>query len=128
MEQQAYLKNQSGAFQVTVKTLLDCQRVMPGLVSSVRVEPEGLVLRTTPDKLRPLALFLRNNSLLRFTFLIEIAAVDSMRAVSRFTLNYFFLSACNQRVIVQLYADETLAIPSLTRVFNNGERLFSAAN
>lgn len=110
-------------------TLQTCQQEIPALVSSVRVTPEGLTLRTSPNKIRPLALYIRNSSLLQFRTLVDIAVVDKLLPAGRFVVNYSFLSMItNQRLTVQLYATETTTIPSLASPFVNNQRLFASAS
>jgi NADH:ubiquinone oxidoreductase subunit C len=122
VEQEIFLK--------TTDTLLqNCQQDLPALVSSTRTTPEGIILRTSPTKVRPLALYLRNNSLLQFRTLVDIAVVDKLLPSGRFTVNYSFLSmVTNQRITLQLYATETTTIPSLASPFVNAQRLFASAS
>lgn len=121
-EQENFLKTATLALQ-------NCEQELPALVSSVRVTPEGIILRTTPAKVRPLALYIRNSSLLQFRTLVDIAVVDKLLPAGRFAVNYAFLSmVTNQRVTVQLYATETTTIPSLAASFVNAQRLFASAS
>jgi len=121
-EQENFLKTATLALQ-------NCQQELPALVSSVRVTPEGIILRTTPTKVRPLALYIRNSSLLQFRTLVDIAVVDKLLPAGRFAVNYSFLSmVTNQRITVQLYATETTTIPSLASPFVNAQRLFASAS
>lgn len=122
VEQEVFLKTAALA-------LRNCQQELPALVSSVRVTPEGIILRTSPAKIRPLALYIRNNSLLQFRTLVDIAVVDKLLPSGRFAVNYSFLSmVTNQRVTLQLYATETTTIPSLAAPFVNAQRLFASAS
>ena len=121
-EQEFFLKS-------TTTLLQNCQQEIPALVSSVRVTPEGILLRTSPAKVRPLALYIRNNSLLQFRTLVDIAVVDRLLPVGRFAVNYSFLSMItNQRITLQLFATETTTIPSLASPFVNAQRLFASAS
>lgn len=117
-------------FLKTTTTLLqNCQQELPALVFSVRVTPEGILLRTSPAKVRPLALYVRNNSLLQFKTLVDIAVVDKLLPAGRFAVNYSLLSVItNQRVTLQLFATETTTIPSLASPFVNAQRLFASAS
>lgn len=122
LEQETFLK-------VATLALQNCQQEIPALVSSVRVTPEGLILRTSPAKIRPLALYIRNNSLLQFRTLVDIAVVDKLLPAGRFVVNYSFLSmVTNQRLTVQLYATETTTVPSLAAPFVNTQKLFASAS
>ncbi len=122
VEQEIFLK--------TTDTLLqNCQQDLPALVSSTRTTPEGIILRTSPTKVRPLALYLHNSSLLQFRTLVDIAVVDKLLPSGRFTVNYSFLSMItNQRITLQLHATETATIPSLASPFVNAQRLFVSAS
>ena len=101
---------------------------LPGLFHSATPTNDGLLLRTTACKLRAAVLFLRSTSYLQFRTLVDIAVVDKLRTQGRFTVNYLFLSMItNQRLVVQLFANETSVIPSLAVPFANGQRLFAAA-
>lgn len=120
-EQEIFLKTAATALQ-------NCQQEIPALVSSTRVTPEGLVLRTSPAKVRPLALYIRNSSLLQFRTLVDIAVTDKLLPAGRFVVNYSFLSTVtNQRLTIQLYATETTTIPSLAAPFLNRQELFASA-
>jgi hypothetical protein len=113
----------------TDETLVDLQNGLRSLVYQTRNTPDGLVLRTTPTKLRQLALVLRNSSLLLFRQLVEIAVVDRLLSAGRFLVSYSFLShVTNQRVIVQIAAGETSILPSLASAFTNGQRFFASAS
>jgi NADH:ubiquinone oxidoreductase subunit C len=121
-EQEFFLKS-------TTTLLQNCQQEIPALVSSVRVTPEGILLRTSPAKVRPLALYIRNNSLLQFRTLVDIAVVDRLLPAGRFAVSYSFLSMItNQRITLQLFATETTTIPSLASPFVNTQRLFASAS
>lgn len=101
---------------------------LPALVYSATPTSDGLLLRTTPSKLRALSMFLRNSTYRQLRSLVDIAVVDKLRPNGRFAVNYLFLSmTTNQRMIVQLFANETSTVPSLAVPFANGQRLFAAA-
>jgi NADH:ubiquinone oxidoreductase subunit C len=74
-------------------------------------------------------MLLRNSTYLQFRSLVDIAVVDKLRSNGRFVVNYLFLSMpTNQRLVVQLFANETSTMPSLAVPFANGQRLFAAAS
>jgi len=121
-EQEIFLNNAGMLLQ-------NCQQEIPALVSSVCATPEGIVLRTSPSKVRALAFYVRNHSLLQFRTLVDIAVVDRLLPSGRFAVNYAFLSmVTNQRVTLQLHATETTTIPSLAAPFVNAQRLFASAS
>jgi len=107
----------------------ELRNALPALVYSATPRNDGLLIRTSPNALRALALFLRNSTLLQFKSLIDIAVVDRLRRNGRFSINYLFLSVItNQRCIVQTFANETSTLLSLAVPFANGQRLFASAS
>jgi len=109
--------------------LVQQQKVLPSLIFRTRSTPEGLVLCTTSAKLRPLAFAVRNNSLMLFRHLVDIATTDKLRSSGRFVVTYAFLSCVtNQRLTLQFAVNETTIVPSLAAPFVNGQRLFAAAS
>jgi NADH:ubiquinone oxidoreductase subunit C len=102
---------------------------LPALVYSATPTNDGLLIRTSPGSLRALALFLRSSTYFQFRTLVDIAVIDKLRPVGRFAVNYLFLSMhTNQRIVLQLFANETTTIPSLAVPFANGQRLFAGAS
>lgn len=120
----------ANVFQIaSISCTANLQATLPSLVHSTRVTPEGLVLRTSADKLRPLALAARNSSLLLFRQLVDIAVTDKLLAQGRFVVSYHFLSSItNHRLVLQSATSEIAIIPSLAAPFTNGQRLFAAAS
>jgi NADH:ubiquinone oxidoreductase subunit C len=123
-----YAQNQKSVLLITSRLLQHIQQQLPALVYSTAATPSTLILRTLPTKLRPLALFVRNNTRLQFRTLVDIAVVDRLAAPGRFSVNYILLSVpLNQRLVIQFFANETTVVPSLTSQFVNKQRLFAAA-
>ena len=113
----------------TTALLTHAQRDLPSLIHGTSATMFGMTIRTSASKLRALALYIRNNSRFQFRTLVDIAVVDKLLAPGRFSVNYLFLSmVTNQRLTVQLYANETSTIPSLVSQFANGQRLFASAS
>ena len=103
------------------------RKALPALVYSATPGSDGLLLRTTPAALRALAYYLSRCPTLQLKTLVDIAVVDRLRSNARFSVNYLLFSATmNQRLVVQVYADETATIPSLAVPFANGQRIFAA--
>jgi len=71
-----YTTSQKIHLSQMTRFLTDTQAALPALVYKVSASHEGLLIRTSPSKLRALLLFLRNSSALRFTILADIAVVD----------------------------------------------------
>jgi len=104
------------------------QNNLRALVYSVSPTSDGLLIRVSADNLRKLCFLLRNSTLTQFKSLVDIAAVDKLHVAGRFAVNYLFLSmTTNQRVTIQLFANETSTIPSLAVPFGRGQRLFAGA-
>jgi NADH:ubiquinone oxidoreductase subunit C len=104
------------------------RKMLPALIYSATPRNDGLLLRTTPTALRALAYYLCRCPAFQLKSLVDIAVVDRLRSSARFSVNYLFFSAAtNQRLVVQVFADETTTIPSLSVPFANGQRLFAAS-
>jgi len=104
------------------------RKALPALVYSASPQNDGILLRTTPAKLRALMYYLSRCPALQLKTLADIAAVDRLRSNARFSINYLLFSAImNQRLVVQVYGNETATIPSLAVPFANGQRLFASA-
>jgi NADH:ubiquinone oxidoreductase subunit C len=107
---------------------MQLHKALPAIVYSVTPRNDGFLVRTAPRKLRQLAFFIRNNALLQFRTLVDIAVVDRLRSKARFSINYLFLSVpTNQRLVVQIFIAEARTIPSLSVPFANGQRFFASA-
>jgi len=120
---------QSIVLQTRSELSLLVQDNLRALVYSVSPTSDGLLIRTSSDNLRKLCFILRNGTLTQFKTLVDIAAVDKLHVAGRFAVNYLFLSMItNQRVTVQLFANETSTIPSLAVPFGRGQRLFAGAS
>ena len=90
--------------------------------------PLSLIIRTTPSKLRGVAAFLAKGTAVRASTLVDIAVTDRITVAGRFSVKYFFLSSLyNNRLTVELYVDEIIAVPSLASPFFNQKRIFASA-
>jgi len=129
MFEKDFILYQQAALQTVQKAMLNAQQELPAVISSVRVTPEGIILRTTARKLQILALYLRNSTMFRFRALSDTAVVDRLLPAGRFVVNYNLLSTTvNQRVTIQLAVSETEPIPSLLGSPIEKERLYPAAD
>ena len=96
--------------------------------TAANVTPLSVTLRTSPARLRALAAFIAKSTVVRATTLVDIAVTDRLGAKGRFSVKYLFLSALyNNRVIVEIYVDETTTVPSLASSFFNRMRIFASA-
>lgn len=101
---------------------------LPALIFGVVPSVEGLLVRTSSSKIRALALFFRNSTHFQLRTLVDIAVVDKLLPTGRFSVNYLFMSMLtNQRLTLQIFANETATLPSLAVPYANGQRLFAAA-
>ena len=92
------------------------------------VSPLSLIIRTTPSRLRVLAAFVAKSTTIRASTLVDIAVTDRLGARGRFSVKYLFLSSLyNNRVTLEIYVDETTAVPSLASPFFNCKRIFASA-
>lgn len=129
MFEKDFILYQQAALQTVQKAMLNAQQELPAVISSVRVTPEGIILRTTARKLQILALYLRNSTMFRFRALSDTAVIDRLLPAGRFVVNYNLLSTTvNQRVTIQLAVSETEPIPSLLGSPIEKERLYPAAD
>jgi NADH:ubiquinone oxidoreductase subunit C len=124
-----YTNYQELDLHLKARTLQQLEAKLPGLIHSTAPRIDGLIIRTAPSKLRPLALYLRNSSCAQFRTLVDIAVLDKLLPKGRFVLNYLFLSmVTNQRLVVQVYANETTPLPSLSSPLFGDQRFFPGAS
>lgn len=111
-----------------IDAAVNLRKMLPALVYSATPRNDGLLIRTSAKSLRSLSLFFRHSTHFQARSLIDIAVVDRLRPAARFSINYLFFSATtNQRLLVQLFAQETSTIPSLSVPYANGQRYFASA-
>jgi NADH:ubiquinone oxidoreductase subunit C len=129
MFEKDFILYQHAALQTIQTAMVHAQQELPAVISSVRVTPEGIILRTTARKLHALALYLRNSTMFRFRALSDTAVVDRLLPAGRFVVNYHLLSTTvNQRVTIQLAVSETEPIPSLLGSPIKKDRLHPSAD
>lgn len=122
-----YTNYQKIALRMNENMLKQIENNVPSLVHSVQATADNLLIRTSHSAVRPLALYLRNSTHLQFRTLVDIAVVDKLLPNGRFAVNYIMLSmTLNQRIAVQLFANETSTLPSLAVPFGN-RRFFASA-
>lgn len=122
-----YTVYQQVVLRMNENMLNQIEQNVPGLIHSVQAKPDNLLIRTSSSTIRPLALFLRNSTQLQFRTLVDIAVVDKLLPCGRFVVNYLLLSMpLNQRVTVQIFANETSTLPSLAVPFGD-HRFFASA-
>lgn len=65
-------------------------------------------------------LFIKNNTLLQFTMLVDIICLDNISKLNRFTLLYLFNSFKNNfKITINLQLHEGDGIPSIVNIYDN---------
>lgn len=123
-----FIKGQELALQHNIELGSQLKDNLPALIFGVVPSTEGLLVRTSPSKIRALSFFFRNSTVLQLRTLVDISVVDKLLPIGRFSVNYLFLSVVtNQRLTLQVFASETTTLPSIAIPYANGQRLFAAA-
>ena len=123
-----FIKGQELALQHNIELGSQLKDNLPALIFGVVPSTEGLLVRTSPSKIRALSFFFRNSTVLQLRTLVDISVVDKLLPTGRFSVNYLFLSVVtNQRLTLQVFASETTTLPSIAIPYANGQRLFAAA-
>ena len=103
-------------------TVNDLERtVNSGLTTSVKkseINFKQLFVDVNVENLTSTILFLKTNDKCRFKQLIDITAVDYPGREKRFKVVYLLLSHENNlRIIINVHIDETVIVPSITKIF-----------
>jgi len=103
-------------------TVNDLERtVNSGLATTVKkseINFEQLFVDVNVENLSSTILFLKTNDKCRFKQLIDITAVDYPGKEKRFKIVYLLLSHENNlRIIINVHIDETVMVPSITKIF-----------
>ena len=103
-------------------TVNDLERtVNSGLTTSVQkseINFKQLFVDVNVENLTSTILFLKTNDKCRFKQLIDITAVDYLGREKRFKIVYLLLSHENNlRIIINVHIDETVIVPSITKIF-----------
>jgi len=92
--------------------------LLPGLLTSVRVQKDELLIGVRPDSLIAVLTFLRDHSATRYRSLMDICAVDRPGHDERFCVAYPLLSYSTQsRVQVRVCVSQHASLPSATAVY-----------
>ena len=90
----------------------------PEAVMGSTVTHDELTMTVRADQLPALVKFLRDDSLCRFSTLVDICGVDYPERSKRFDVVYHFLSMHqNQRLRLKVQTDEETPIPSIAEIF-----------
>ena len=87
-------------------------------IISSRINFGQLFINLDSKNLISSILFLKTNEKFRFKQLIDITAVDYPEKEKRFKVVYLLLSHENNlRIIIDMYIDEKIVVPSITKIF-----------
>ena len=103
-------------------TVNDLERtVNSGLTTAIKkseINFKQLFVDINVENLTSTILFLKTNDKCRFKQLIDITAVDYPEKEKRFKIVYLLLSHENNlRIIINVHIDETVMVPSITKIF-----------
>lgn len=102
---------------------------IPALVVKYSTSPLRLNFKSIATNVRSFAFIFKGTLELNFSSLVDIAAVDYVKAKGRFGLNYlFFSSLTGARVIASFFLNETAPMPSLMMCMFSGSCLFPSVN
>ena len=77
-----------------------------------------IYITINPEDLLDTTLLLKTNKNTKFRQLIDITAVDYPGKKKRFKIVYLLLSHENNlRIVINIYIDEKIAVPSITKIF-----------
>ena len=87
-------------------------------VKKIKINYGQLFIETNVKNLYSVVLYLKTNDKCRFKQLIDITAVDYPEKKTRFKIVYLLLSHENNlRIVINSHIDETVAVPSITKIF-----------
>lgn len=114
---------------ITASSALQIQeQFLSKVVYATRSIATTTCIRVDASALRTVAIFLRNSTIYQFTALMDIVVVDRPSEVNRFSVRYCFLShRYNQRLIVEVFTNETGTLPSLSMGLLTYNKLFASA-
>ena len=87
-------------------------------INSTRISHDQLEIQIDKESLLDVVIFLKKNNSTKFRQLVDITAVDYPDQEKRFKIVYLLLSHQNNiRIIINVYVDEKIIIPSITKIF-----------
>lgn len=78
---------------------------------------DTFIISCLQKDLLSIILFLRDSSLTQYKLLISISVVDYPERNNRFEVVYELLTLFNNRLRLKIYTNETVSIPSITKVY-----------
>lgn len=95
-------------------------QIIPKFIKKISLEKDELIIYINIKNLRDIFFFLKKYSLIRFSILIDITAVDYLSKKKRLEINYFLLSIfLNLRLRLKLYVNEIISVPSITSIYSS---------
>jgi NADH-quinone oxidoreductase subunit C len=84
------------------------------------IDENILYVDINKNNLYTFLIYLKYNNLLKYEQLLDIWAVDTVRKVNRFQVNYLLLSVrYNKRIIVRVSLDDSVALDSIVSIFSS---------
>ena len=103
-------------------TIIDLEKIVnSGLTTTIKkseINFDQLFIDVDVENITSVILFLKTNDKCKFRQLIDITAVDYPGKEKRFKIVYLLLSHENNlRIVINIYIDEKIAVPSITKIF-----------
>jgi len=103
-------------------TIIDLEKIVnSGLTTTIKkseINFDQLFIDVDVENITSVILFLKTNDKCKFRQLIDITAVDYPGKKKRFKIVYLLLSHENNlRIVINIYIDEKIAVPSITKIF-----------
>jgi NADH dehydrogenase (ubiquinone) Fe-S protein 3 len=88
------------------------------VIKEIRIVNDAIEIKTTPNNLRAVLYFLKNNTLCQYKQICEIACSDTPGKKRRFSIAYILSSLqYDDYITVVVQTNEVLPIPSVTPIF-----------
>lgn len=95
---------------------------LPKYIQSVFVTKDSITIYVSPNHLRNVLYFLRDNTNSQYKSLMDICAIDYPAKEKRFELVYVLLSVkYNTRICVKTYTDELTPVPTVSDIFSSAD-------
>ena len=103
-------------------TIIDLEKIVnSGLTTTIKkskINFDQLFIDVDVENITSVILFLKTNDKCKFRQLIDITAADYPGKEKRFKIVYLLLSHENNlRIVINIYIDEKIAVPSITKIF-----------
>jgi NADH:ubiquinone oxidoreductase subunit C len=96
------------------------KNILKTTVKGIRLKNNDLEIKTTPNNIRAVLYFLKNNTFCQYKQLIDIVCSDVPGKKRRFSVNYLLLSIrYNARINIAIKTNEVLSLPSVTKLYRS---------